>query len=202
LNIYDDWHKSRPADGEQRCREHGLVPSARHGRQNWKRWVVRWRDPEGNQHLRGFTRREDAESFLGIRELARVRAELTASESDGIDPAGWYVYLLWEVRQDHAPIYVGSSGNILGRLGAHLADGKKRARIGWVTLIRCTSEKAMLRREGELIRKYRPEWNQRIPAAQKSGRRMPLNGSDGPGSPVRTTGRTTQDDHLTPARRA
>jgi hypothetical protein len=53
-----------------------------------------------------------------MKEKLRIRTELLASDGDGIDPCGWYVYLLWVVRDDDKPVYVGSSGNILARLGA------------------------------------------------------------------------------------
>jgi hypothetical protein len=38
-SIYDTWHKSR-ADGTPVCKDHGQVPSARHG--NGERWQARW----------------------------------------------------------------------------------------------------------------------------------------------------------------
>lgn len=41
-NIYDRWHKSRPAPGELRCAKHRLVPSAEHGL--GLRWRVQWTD--------------------------------------------------------------------------------------------------------------------------------------------------------------
>jgi GIY-YIG catalytic domain len=110
-----------------------------------------------------FARRTDAEQFRALKERARVKADILAADSDGIDPAGYYVYLLWAVRDDDAPVYVGSTGNILQRLGAHLGDYAKRAGIGWITLIRCTSERAMEDREAALIRRYRPRWNRDIP---------------------------------------
>ena len=86
-------------------------------------------------------------------------------EGGGIDPVGYYVYLLWESRGDGKPIYVGSSSSILVRLGRHLGDGPKRRRVGWITFIRCASKQAMTRRENALIRKYLPEWNKYVPAA-------------------------------------
>jgi len=129
-----------------------------------RRWKATWREPDGTERAKCFAKRIDADQFLAIKEKLRVRAELLASDGDGIDPSGWYVYLLWEVAGDDTPVYVGCSGNILARLGAHLGNSAKRPRVGWVTLIRCTSEKAMLAREAQLIRRYRPEWNKRIPA--------------------------------------
>jgi hypothetical protein len=142
----------------------GGQPTGRHGR--GKRWKAGWTDPGGAQRYKSFARRVDAEQFLAMKEKLRVRAELLAADGDGIDPAGFYVYLLWAVQGDDAPVYVGRSGNILARLGTHLGDAGKRPGIGWVTLIRCTSELAMVRREAELIRKYRPSWNRHVPAEQ------------------------------------
>lgn len=134
------------------------------GNPNAKRWQAEWKASDGSRPTRTFRKKTDAEQFIAMKEKLRVRIELLASDGDGIDPGGYYVYLLWEVRDDEIPVYVGSSGNILARLGDHLGDSAKRSRVGWVTLVRCTSERAMLRREAELIRRYRPEWNKRIPA--------------------------------------
>ena len=136
-------------------------PTARYGR--GKRWKARWTGPEGQERAKCFDRRVDAQQFLAMKEKLRVRAELLTADGDGIDPAGYYVYLLWGVQGDDVPVYVGRSANILHRLGNHLGDAGKRAGVGWITLIRCTSEMAMVRREGELIRKYRPAWNKHIP---------------------------------------
>lgn len=41
-NIYDRWHKSHPAPGEEKCGKHRLVPSEAHG--VGLRWQVRWKD--------------------------------------------------------------------------------------------------------------------------------------------------------------
>lgn len=156
-HIGDRWHKTvRGPDGRQRKER-----TARYGQ--GLRWQARYLDPDGDERGKSFGRRADAEQFLAMREKLRVRSELLASDGDGIDPCGWYVYLPWEVRDDEKPVYVGSSGNILARLRAHLGSSKRRSRVGWMTLIRCTSEKAMLAREGALIRKNRPEWNMHIP---------------------------------------
>ncbi len=137
-------------------------PTVRNG--HGKRWKAAWTDAEGRERARCFDRKTDAQQFLAMKEKLRVRAELLASDGDGIDPAGFYVYLLWAAGADDVPVYVGRSGNILARLGTHLGNPEKRAGVGWITLIRCTSEAAMVRREGELIRKYRPAWNRHIPS--------------------------------------
>lgn len=136
------------------------------GRNAGLRWRARYVSTDGHERSKSFARRFDAEQFLAMKAKLRVRAELLASDGDGVDPAGYYVYLLWGVQGDDVPVYVGQSGNILHRLGNHLGDAGKRAGVGWITLIRCTSELAMVRREGELIRKYRPAWNKHIPPEQ------------------------------------
>lgn len=59
-NIYDRWHKSRPASGEQLCADHQKTPTAEHGK--GKRWQVRWRDGD-RQHCENFVRRDDADRF-------------------------------------------------------------------------------------------------------------------------------------------
>jgi hypothetical protein len=143
--------------------------SKRPGRGGRRRWRARYIDSNGRERSKSFDRRVDAEQFLAIREKARVRAELLASDGDGIDPAGYYVYLLWAIEGDAKPVYIGQSGNILARLGSHLGDPSKRAGVGWITLIRCTSQQAMMRREAELIRKYRPAWNRHVPGATAAG---------------------------------
>lgn len=155
-DVQDLWLSAGP-DGRDR-------PTKRHGR--GVRWKARYIAPDGSEGSKCFARKTDAEQFLAIKEKARIRAELLASDGDGIDPNGFYVYLLWELEGDEAPVYVGASGNILSRLGTHLGGAAKRSRIGRITLIRCTSQKAMLRPEDELIRKYRPTWNKDIPLAE------------------------------------
>jgi GIY-YIG catalytic domain len=156
-HIRDRWFRTvtRP-DGT-----HGREQSAQHGR--GRRWQVRYLDADYRERSKSFDRKVDAETFHALKQRARIRADLLTADSDGIDPGGYYVYLLWEVRDDDKPVYVGSSGNILGRLGAHLADSRKRPQIGWITLIRCTSERAMLDRENVLIRRYRPGGTRRSP---------------------------------------
>ncbi|MFF2408368.1 transposase [Streptomyces sp. NPDC058092] len=59
---YDRWHKKRPQPGDEKCKAHGKVPSREHGR--GKRWLARWRDPEGRQQSESFDRYEDARQHL------------------------------------------------------------------------------------------------------------------------------------------
>jgi GIY-YIG catalytic domain/Arm DNA-binding domain len=115
------------------------------------------------KRIGAFRTRTEAEEALADAVASASRGKARVVSGAGIDPAGYYVYLLWAVQDDDQPLYVGSSGNILARLGDHLGDSGKRGHVGWVTFHRCASEQAMLRREGELIRRYRPPWNRRIP---------------------------------------
>src|SRR6266545_2280254 len=59
-DIYDRWHKSRPAAGSPRCREHDKVPTADHGQ--GKRWSVRYRDADGKQRKENFGRKPAADA--------------------------------------------------------------------------------------------------------------------------------------------
>jgi integrase len=61
MTVYDRWHKSRPAPDEPTCKEHKRVPTSGHG--TGERWQVRWRDDQGEQRKRNFTKKSDAESF-------------------------------------------------------------------------------------------------------------------------------------------
>ena len=154
-------------------------------------WQVRWRDQEGVQRKRMFARKLDAQRFLCEQQTEakrrRFRLEMAAlaieqqpmrealsahddalwaellADAGGFDPAGCYVYLLWSQKGDPAPLYVGSSINILSRLGTHLGNGSKRPQVGWVSVVRCASEDEMLTREYALIRKFRPPWNAFVP---------------------------------------
>ncbi|NEA59558.1 tyrosine-type recombinase/integrase [Streptomyces sp. SID13666] len=59
---YDRWHLKRPGLNDERCKAHGKVPSREHGR--GKRWLARWRDPDGEQQSESFVRQEDARQRL------------------------------------------------------------------------------------------------------------------------------------------
>ncbi|GGU53475.1 hypothetical protein GCM10010211_17760 [Streptomyces albospinus] len=59
---YDRWHKKRPQADEEKCTAHNKVPSREHGR--GKRWLARWRDPDGEQQSESFDRYEDARQHL------------------------------------------------------------------------------------------------------------------------------------------
>jgi len=59
-SVYDTWHQAK-VNGAEVCKDHGQVPSARHG--SGKRWQVRWRDG-GHQRNAKFDKRADAERHL------------------------------------------------------------------------------------------------------------------------------------------
>lgn len=69
---YDRWHKSRPKGGEAKCKTHNKVPSQDHGR--GRRWVARWRGPDGKQLNESFEKYEDAKQHL---------AKVTSGLNDG-----------------------------------------------------------------------------------------------------------------------
>ena len=114
----------------------------------------------------GEARVADRARRLAIRALqsAEEIAEdaLTGLNADsfegGIDPHGFFVYLLWG-DDDHLPLYVGRSQSLFVRLGSHMGDAEKRSRVRKVTLIRCRTYSQMCKTELRLIRRYRPELN-------------------------------------------
>lgn len=107
-----------------------------------------------------------AEEFWRSR-VSRAYArgtELTAALSsgikkDGINPRGWYVYILWPGKDAEKPLYVGRSSNIFARLGSHMNDPQKRYDTWWVSIIECNGETDMCETEGRLIGHYRPRLN-------------------------------------------
>lgn len=74
---YDRWHKKRPRPDEERCTTHNKVPSREHGR--GKRWLARWRDPDGEQQSESFARYEDARQHL-------AKVQNAVDEGRYIDP--------------------------------------------------------------------------------------------------------------------
>lgn len=96
-DVADRWHKRHPKDGEPRCREHGLVPTADHGR--GLRWLARWRDDQSRQKKQAFRRKSAAEAHL-----ADVRSKLQTGRY--VDPAAGRVTLAeyaaqWRAGQLH-----------------------------------------------------------------------------------------------------
>lgn len=120
-------------------------PNARWGK--GKRWQAVWHDQSGRQCTQAFAVRAHARHMTEARDLRRVQEDLVAVAAPltqtEFDPAGFYVYLFWTTPEDEEPLNVGSSGNILARLGSHVGSLSKRGHIGWITLIRCTSEASM-----------------------------------------------------------
>ncbi|MEV7382099.1 tyrosine-type recombinase/integrase [Streptomyces lydicus] len=81
--VYDRWHKSRPAKDDKPCGEHTsktrkLVASGVHGK--GKRWQVRWRDASGKQRKENFDKRAAADT-----RAATIEADLARGLY--IDPA-------------------------------------------------------------------------------------------------------------------
>lgn len=89
--------------------------------------------------------------------IARLVAE---SVQDGFDPHGFFVYALWGT-DETCPLYVGSSGNVVGRLGDHLRAADRRYAVQRVTLLRCPTHRQMIATESRLIALYQPPWNVR-----------------------------------------
>lgn len=129
------------------------------------------------------------------RRLRRTR-EAVASEfagmnasdlSKGIDPRGFYVYLLWG-EDPERPIYVGQSTNLLSRLGQHMTDAAKRDMTRRVTVVRCEDRAEMDRTEDRLIQCYQPVLNIRgvidvAPEAVRRGWRAAPQPNAGQASP-------------------
>lgn len=85
MAVYDQWHKSRPAPGEAKCRcRPAKVPTAAHGK--GQRWQVRWRDESGKQPKLNFDKLSEAES-----KDAEIKASL--DRGDYIDPKAGKVTL-------------------------------------------------------------------------------------------------------------
>jgi integrase len=84
VTVYDRWHRTRPQPGEERCRQHKMVPSADHGQGD--RWQVRWRDENGAQRKKNFAKKEGKKPDLHADAFdAKVSAELDAGTY--VDPA-------------------------------------------------------------------------------------------------------------------
>jgi integrase len=84
MTVSDRWHKSKPSSGDIPCKEHSrgnskLYPTADHLRGD--RWLVRWRDENGEQCKRSFSKRQGnnpetcAEAFDAQRRADEARGE-------------------------------------------------------------------------------------------------------------------------------
>lgn len=71
---------------------------------------------------------------------------------------GFYVYALWG-DDPTRPLYIGKSRNLLGRVGTHLSNPNRAEHIRRVTVVRCSSQESMDRRELREIRTRKPTWN-------------------------------------------
>lgn len=75
MAIDDRWHRATPASPDQPpCAEHSSDRTPRYptrDHERGKRWLVRWRDDEGNQPKRSFAKKSEAEAFdLQVRAEA------------------------------------------------------------------------------------------------------------------------------------
>jgi integrase len=84
MSIYDRWHKSCPDPGEERCRQHKMVPSSVHGQGD--RWQVRWRDENGKQCKRNFAKKEGKDPELHANAFD-VKVSSSLDEGTYVDPA-------------------------------------------------------------------------------------------------------------------
>lgn len=131
-----------------------------------------------SMHLKGSVERATRKENALEKALAAAEKRVTAgldvlisTAEDHLDPHGYYVYLLWGARED-APLYVGQSTNIYGRLGDHMRAADRRYRVKRITVIRCKTASQMEQTEMRLIRHYRPELNTAgIPTEVPAGRR-------------------------------
>jgi integrase len=84
MTVSDRWHKSKPSSGDTACKEHSrgnskLYPTAEHLRGD--RWLVRWRDENGEQCKRSFPKRQGnnpeacADAFDAQRRADEARGE-------------------------------------------------------------------------------------------------------------------------------
>ena len=105
MSVSDRWHKGQPSDGDQACTEHSrgntrLYPTSEHGRGD--RWLVRWRDANGDQCKRSFPKRKgrDPETCAEAFDAQRAADE---ARGEWIDPRLGRTPL-----QDYAPIWMKS----------------------------------------------------------------------------------------------
>lgn len=100
-----------------------------------------------------------------------VRGLVAETVGEVFNPNGYFVYLLWGVNPG-APLYVGQSANVFGRIGSHLGNPERRPYVKSVQLIRCPNEAKMMELESRLIHKYSPSWNIKgVDKSRTTGRR-------------------------------
>lgn len=88
MSISDRWHKTKPKPGDVPCKEHSrgntkLYPTAEHLRGD--RWLVRWRDEQGEQCKRSFAKKSGHDPETCAEAFDAQRTADTA-RGDWIDP--------------------------------------------------------------------------------------------------------------------
>ncbi len=88
MSISDRWHKTKPKPGDVPCKEHSrgnttLYPTAEHLRGD--RWLVRWRDEQGDQCKRSFAKKSGRDPETCAEAFDAQRTADTA-RGDWIDP--------------------------------------------------------------------------------------------------------------------
>jgi excinuclease UvrABC nuclease subunit len=98
------------------------------------------------------------------------------------NPHGCFVYFLMDKKGE--TLYVGTSTNILARLGSHMGDSHKRGRVGAVSVmaygpVNKENRGRMLFAERMFIGLHQPPWNIiGVPAATLRARRRLTNDQD------------------------
>lgn len=114
-------------------------------------------------HLQGAAERLDRKGAAEDRARKVYESKLDRLHAANLNEAGFAVrgfcvYFLWSSDTDR-PLYIGQSTNVLSRLGSHLGDREKRARVERVTILRLSTRRGMDTEERRLIRLHRPPWN-------------------------------------------
>lgn len=107
-----------------------------------------------NRRLSDYVERQLEESTLEA-----VDAHLAAQPAVELPVRGFFVYVLWGGHDGQDVLYVGSSRNILNRLGSHLGSAEKRPLVTRVTVKEYPAEREMLEAEWMLIQHYSPPFN-------------------------------------------
>jgi integrase len=131
MTVSDRWHKSKPSSGGIPCKEHSrgnskLYPTAEHLRGD--RWLVRWRDENGEQCKRSFSKRQGnnpetcAEAFDAQRRADEARGEWIDPRI-GRTPFGEYA-LVWMKSRLHKTATVDT---YQGHLANHIVPAFGRS---------------------------------------------------------------------------
>ena len=89
MSVYDRWHKSHPGPDDEPCKEHSrgktkLYPTAEHGQGD--RWQVRWRDENGKQCKRNFTKREGTDPDEQFASAFDAQVQVSLDVGLYVDP--------------------------------------------------------------------------------------------------------------------